>query len=63
MGLYLGQTAFTSLYGAAASLVVLMSWNYYTAQIFLFGAELTNASARRRRAGLNAFESPGVSVV
>ncbi len=60
MGLYLGQTAFTSLYGAAASLVVLMMWNYYTAQIFLFGAELTKASSHRRKAGLNAFESLGM---
>ena len=48
MAMYLGQTAFASVYGAAASLVVLMLWNYYTAQVFLFGAELTKASARHR---------------
>jgi membrane protein len=45
IGLYLGQTAMTSVYGAAASFAVLMLWNYYTAQIFLFGAELTKAYA------------------
>ena len=45
IGLYLGQTATTSVYGAAASFVVLLLWNYYTAQIFLFGAELTKAYA------------------
>ena len=52
MGFYLGQTAFSSLYGAAASLVVLMLWNYYTAQIFLFGAEITKACFRRRTGNL-----------
>ncbi len=49
---YLGQAAITSPYGAAASLVVLMLWNYYTAQIFLFGAELTRAYARHCGTGI-----------
>jgi membrane protein len=42
IGWYLGQAAPSSTYGAAA-LIVLMFWVYYTAQIFLFGAELTKA--------------------
>ncbi len=52
IGLYLGQTATTSVYGAAASFVVLLLWNYYTAQIFLFGAELTKAHAIRCGPGI-----------
>ena len=35
------------MYGAAGSLVVLIVWVYYAAQIFFFGAELTQAYARR----------------
>ena len=49
LGLYLGHTSFTSIYGAAGSLVVLMIWVYYAAQIFFFGAELTQAVAQRRQ--------------
>jgi membrane protein len=41
IGLYLGHSALTSAYGAAASLVILLIWIYYSAQILLFGAELT----------------------
>ena len=40
---YLGQAAPSSTYGAAGALIVLMFWVYYSAQIFLFGAELTKA--------------------
>jgi membrane protein len=45
IGFYLGHSALTSAYGAAASLVVLLVWVYYSAQILLFGAELTHAYA------------------
>jgi membrane protein len=41
IGLYLGKTSVASAFGAAGSLVVLMVWVYYSAQIFLFGAEFT----------------------
>lgn len=47
IGLYLGHSSLTSAYGAAASLVVLLVWVYYSAQILLFGAELTHAYAKR----------------
>ncbi|WFU19742.1 YihY/virulence factor BrkB family protein [Bradyrhizobium sp. CB3481] len=43
IGWYLGQAAPSSTYGAAGALIVLMFWVYYSAQIFLFGAELTKA--------------------
>lgn len=49
IGLYLGKTSLTSVYGAAGSLVVLLLWVYYSAQIFLFGAELTEVYAHSRR--------------
>jgi len=41
IGLYLGKSSVASSFGAAGSLVVLMVWVYYSAQIFLFGAEFT----------------------
>jgi membrane protein len=41
IGLYLGKSAVTSGFGAAGSMVVLLIWVYYSAQIFLFGAEFT----------------------
>ena len=47
IGLYLGQTGTASAYGAAGSLAVLLIWLYYSAQIFLLGAELTKAFADR----------------
>jgi membrane protein len=43
IGLYLGRSSFSSAYGAAGSLIVLLLWIYYSAQIFLFGAEFTCA--------------------
>jgi membrane protein len=41
IGLYLGKSSFNSAYGATGSLVVLLLWIYYSAQIFLLGAEFT----------------------
>ena len=49
IGWYLGQAAPGSTYGAAGALIVLLLWTYYSAQIFLFGAELTRAIADTRR--------------
>jgi membrane protein len=48
IGLYLGNTAVASVYGAASSLVVLLVWVYYSAQAMFLGAELTQALGRRR---------------
>ncbi len=47
IGLYLGKATVASTFGAAGSLVVLMVWVYYSAQIFLFGAEFTWVYAQR----------------
>jgi membrane protein len=42
IGFYLGKAALGSAYGAAGSLVVVIVWVYYSAMIFLFGAEFTH---------------------
>lgn len=47
IGLYLGRSGLGSVFGAAGSLVVMLVWVYYSAQIFLLGAEFTWAYARR----------------
>jgi len=47
LGIYLGKAAFASAYGAAASVVVLIVWVYYSAQIFFLGAEFTHVFANR----------------
>ncbi|MFL6351794.1 MAG: YihY/virulence factor BrkB family protein [Bryobacteraceae bacterium] len=47
LGIYLGKASIASTYGAAASIVVLVIWVYYSAQIFFFGAELTRSFANR----------------
>ena len=46
IGHYVGRISPASMYGAAGSLVVLLLWVYYTAQIFFFGAAFTYAFAR-----------------
>ena len=48
IGLYLGRSGIGSAYGAAGSLVVLLVWIYYSAQILFFGAEFTQVYANRR---------------
>ena len=52
LGLYLGNQSTASAYGAAGSLVVLLIWIYYSAQIFFFGAEFTQVYARRAGKGV-----------
>jgi len=48
IGLYIGRSAVTSAYGAAGSLIVILLWVYYSAQILFLGAEFTQVYARRR---------------
>jgi membrane protein len=47
IGNYIGRSGISSGFGAAASLVVVLLWVYYSAQIFLFGAEFTWAYSHR----------------
>ena len=54
IGLYLGKSAVASAYGAAGSLVIIVVWVYYSAQILLFGAEFTKVWTKRRGSGFEA---------
>jgi membrane protein len=47
IGLYLGQSTAGAAFGAAGALVILLLWIYYSAQIFLMGAEFTQVYASR----------------
>jgi len=47
IGVYIGRSAVASTFGAAASLVAMVVWVYWSAQIFLLGAEFTWVYARR----------------
>jgi membrane protein len=47
IGFYIGKQGLESTYGASASIVVVLIWVYYSAQIVLFGAELTNMRAKQ----------------
>lgn len=53
IGLYLGRSTAASAYGAAGSLIIILIWIYYSAQILFFGAELTKVCSRKagRRPG------------
>jgi membrane protein len=47
IGFYLGNSAIASTYGAAGSVILVLLWVYYSAQIFLLGAEFTKVYAHR----------------
>jgi membrane protein len=47
IGWYIGSSAVASSFGAASALIVLLLWVYYSAQIFLLGAEFTKVYANR----------------
>ncbi len=51
LGRYLGHSALASAYGAAGSLVIVLVWIYYSAQILFLGAEVARATAEEREAG------------
>jgi membrane protein len=69
VGLYLAHSTQPSAFGAAASFAALLLWLYYTAQIFLFGAEFTaclgglraadaDAESARPRASVKGYRAP-----
>lgn len=47
IGIYLGKAGFSSTFGAAGSLVIVLVWVYYSAQLFFFGAEFTRVYAKK----------------
>ncbi|MEX2541393.1 MAG: YihY/virulence factor BrkB family protein [Trueperaceae bacterium] len=61
IGIYLGTSGANSAYGAAGSLVVLLLWIYFSAQILLFGAEFTQVETRRRKGGRKAGTPEGMA--
>ncbi len=48
LGIYLGHSSFTSSFGLAGAVLLLLVWIYYSAQIFLFGGEMTQVHAEHR---------------
>ena len=50
LGIYLGKAAVGSAFGAAGSIVVVLLWSYWSAQIFFFGLEFTHVYAQEREA-------------
>jgi membrane protein len=59
IALYIGTTAVASGFGAAGSLVVLLVWVYWSAQVFLIGAEFTRLVSERH--GSRAMAAPAVA--
>ena len=49
ISLYIGSNNMASTYGAAGALIIVFVWVYYSAQIFLFGAEFAKAYGDQRR--------------
>ncbi|MEO0012230.1 MAG: hypothetical protein RLZZ535_619 [Cyanobacteriota bacterium] len=53
IGLYLGNTSIGSSYGTASSLVIVLIWVFFSAQILLLGAEFTQVYARRHEPAMD----------
>lgn len=51
IGLYLGHSHIGTSYGTAGSMIILLVWIYYSAQIIFFGAEFTQVYTRYRNPG------------
>lgn len=62
VGLYLGRAGTVAMYGAAGSAVVILLWVYFSAQLFLYGAEFTEVYARHYGRGLSPEEELEVQV-
>lgn len=57
LGFYLGKAAVGSTFGAAGSIVVVLLWSYWSAQIFFFGLEFTHVYSRGTRSENSAAPS------
>ncbi len=57
IGEYIGRSSIGSSFGTAGSVVLLLFWVYFSAQVFLFGAEVTHAYGRYRNGSLDTKES------
>ncbi len=54
---YLGNSKFGSTYGAAASIIIVLTWVYYTAMILYFGAEFTKAYSLKLGKGIEPYKT------
>lgn len=61
LGVYFGRSAIASSYGAAGSLIIILVWVFYSAQILFFGAEFTHVYAMRYGSHRNDKKNPDVS--
>jgi membrane protein len=62
VGLYLGHSNLTSVFGAGSSLAVILVWIYYAAMVVLFGAKFTFVwSQRREKAASDATTTAGAA--
>lgn len=57
IGYYLGSSDISSTYGAAASIIIILSWVYYTSIILYFGAEFTKVYALTEGGGIEPYET------
>ena len=57
IGLYLGNSELGNTYGAAASVIIILSWVYYTSIILYFGAEFTKVYALMKGGGIEPYET------
>jgi len=62
IAIYLGRVNYASTYGAAGSLLIILVWVYYSAQLFFFGAEVTKIYAKRRHALIRTDAAPSSRV-
>lgn len=56
IGTYIGRSGVASVFGAASSLVIFLLWVYYSAQVFLLGAEFTRAFTLRHETAARPLE-------
>lgn len=57
IGLYLGNSKMGNTYGAAASIIILLTWVYYSSIILYFGAEFTKVWALTKGKGIEAYDT------
>lgn len=57
IGYYLGSSEMGNTYGAAASVIIILSWVYYTSIILYFGAEFTKVYAVNRGGGIKPYDT------
>jgi membrane protein len=57
IGYYLGSSEMGNTYGAAASIIIILSWVYYTSIILYFGAEFTKVYAINRGGGIKPYDT------